>query len=114
MKSEPPKSPDLSADVRQIRSQLGAGECARLMQVDTSLIHRWAASGTVPVAHRRRVSDLKLIGDIFCAVGTPEIARRWMNAMNPALNYETPSDEILRGRWVATIAAARDYVSPPN
>lgn len=110
MKSEPLKCADLSAEVRQIRTQLGASECARLIGVDSSFVHRWASSGNVSPAHRQKVKDLKLIGDIFCGIGTPEIARRWINSMNPALNYETPSDEIRRGRWVAAIAAARDYV----
>lgn len=100
-----------ASDVRRVRAQFGASNCARLLGVDARSIHRWASNGRVPAGYRRKFSDLRLIGDLFRAAGDSEVAGRWMNATNPARNYEAPSDEILRGRWVAAISAARDYVS---
>lgn len=102
---------EFARDVKLVRSQFGAGLCARLLGVDVAVVRGWANGKFADEDRRRRVEDLKYIGDLFAQYGSPEIAPRWMNAMNPALSYETPADEIGRGLWVRTIAAARDYVA---
>lgn len=60
---------------------------------------------------QRHAADLALIGEIFSGADRRATALPWLHAMNPALQYDTPADEILRGRWVSAIAAARDFVS---
>lgn len=99
-----------SMRVAQIRAQFGATECARLLSVSPGTVHGWVRSGRASKRHRREIDDLIMIGELFTERGSPEVALPWLHAMNPALAYETPADEILRGRWVLAISAARDFV----
>lgn len=108
---EDQKPSDFTMDVRSIREQFGANLCARLLDVDVDAIHRWAAGGgTRDAQQRRRVADLRYIGAMFSGSGKPDSASNWMIMMNPSLDFDSPAEEIQRGRWVTAIAAARDYV----
>lgn len=101
---------DMRASANAIRRQFGATQCSRLLGVDAGTIHRWSSNGVVPASAKQCVEDLARIGSLFESAGRGEIAKRWVNAMCPSLNYETPADEIRAGRWLIVIAAARDYV----
>lgn len=94
-----------------IRKQFGASQCARLLRVDSPKIFRWSGTAEIPVDKQSQIADLALIGRIFEDANQGAIARRWLNAMNPELRYETPAEEILSGRWIAAISAARSYVN---
>lgn len=100
----------IEPSVRLIRTQFGATECAHLLRVDPATIHRWATGSPMSHAQKRQVSDLALIGEIFSGASRAATALPWLHAMNPALQYDTPAEQILRGSWINAIAAARDFV----
>lgn len=99
-----------SEQVAQIRTQFGASECARLFDVKPNTVHRWVKTGRASEQHRRQVENLQMVGELFAQSGAPEVALPWLHGMNPAFGDETAVDEILHGRWVLVISAARDYV----
>ena len=79
---------------------VGPADLARILHTTPRSISRWQAAEVSPRrGSEERMLELKAVLDLAERCFPPLVARRWLRAPVPDLDYEKPLDLIADGQW---------------